>query len=448
MLTDNARESEMRQNELKFIEPSLFEKLCSRETLTASFKATKKNRGAPGIDGVSVEAFAIRLDEELSQLQKDLESWTYKPMPVRRVEIPKPTGGVRLLGIPTVRDRVVQGAIKGLLEPILDPLFSEHSYGFRPGRNQHQAIQAAQKIVCGGKRYVVDIDLSKFFDRIHHDRLISRLSIFVGDKRIIRLIGESLRSGIMKDGLISSTNEGAVQGSPLSPLLSNLVLDELDKFLEGRKIEFCRFADDCNAFAKTKAEAQKIMQFTRIFIECKLKLVVNEEKSKVAISKNVKFLGFTIDSRAEIAVSISSMKSAALKVKALTPRGTHLSIEKSIQQINLWYVGWSNYYSHTAYPKQLGHIEAHIRRRLRARLVKQQKRRRHLATKLCKLGVPKKSAYKTAYSNKGPWALSASNAVEKAYSNKWFQQQGLIVVTTKRRGHWHEFNKRPSMGLK
>ena len=227
-------------------ERRLFEDLCTTAWLEAGLRRVKKNKGSPGVDGVTIGEFESRLDEELRQLKADLEGWTYKPSPVRRVEIPKPGGkGIRLLGVPTVRDRVVHATLKLLLEPIFEPLFSEHSYGFRPERNQGQAVEAARKIVAGGKRYVVDLDLSKFFDRIHHDRLIARLGQTIPDKRILRLVGLILRSGIMADGLVTPSTEGAVQGSPLSPLLSNIVLDELDKELERRGLEFCRFADDC-----------------------------------------------------------------------------------------------------------------------------------------------------------------------------------------------------------
>ena len=238
--------SEMSGRDLLTDERRLFEELCTTAWLDAGFRRVKKNKGSPGIDGVTIAEFESRLDEELSRLRAELESWTYKPSPVRRVEIPKPGGkGIRLLGVPTVRDRVVHAALKLLLEPIFEPLFSEHSYGFRPERNQGQAVEAARKIVAGGKRYVVDLDLSKFFDRIHHDRLIARLGQSIPDKRILRLIGMILRSGIMANGLVTPSTEGAVQGSPLSPLLSNIVLDELDKELERRGLEFCRFADDC-----------------------------------------------------------------------------------------------------------------------------------------------------------------------------------------------------------
>ena len=285
---------EMRQRGLFTDERSLFEKLCDRRNLESGFKAVKKNGGAPGIDGVTVEEFDSRLEEELVQLEKGLESWHYKPKPVRRVEISKPgqSAGVRLLGIPCVCDRVVHATIKLLLEPILDPSFSNHSYGFRPGRNQRQAVEAAQRIVKSGKEYVVDIDLSRFFDRVNHDRLICLLSGHVDDKRILRLIGMILRSGVMKDATVQLSEEGTVQGSPLSPLLSNVVLDELDKELEHRGLEFCRFADDCNIFVRSPKAAERVMGSISKFIESRLKLKINRDKSKVGRSREVKFHEF------------------------------------------------------------------------------------------------------------------------------------------------------------
>ncbi|MCP4286033.1 MAG: group II intron reverse transcriptase/maturase, partial [Gammaproteobacteria bacterium] len=359
----------MRQLNLFIEGPSLFEDLCSIEMLKAGFKQVRKNKGSPGVDGVTITAFELHLDEELSQLKAEQESWTYKPSPVRRVEIPKPGGkGIRLLGVPTVPDRVVHATLKALLEPIFDPLFSDHSYGFRPERNQRQAVEAARRIVAGGKPCVVDIDLSKFFDRIHHNRLISRLSQQVADKRILRLVGLLLRSGIMANGLVTPSTEGAVQGSPLSPLLSNIVLDELDKELERRGLEFCRFADDCNIFVKTSKAAERVMGSICRYIEKRLKLVVNQEKSQVARSDRVKFLGMTIVGKT-IAISHKALQTAMAKVKELTPRGTHLTLEKTLEEINSWYVGWAGYFGMTYYPAQLKKIEAHIRRRLRSRLV-------------------------------------------------------------------------------
>jgi RNA-directed DNA polymerase len=396
-------------------EPRLFENLCSTLYLGIGFILVKRNRGKPGIDGVSIADFEANLDEELSQLQQELSNWTYQPSPVRRVEIPKPGGkGMRLLGIPTVRDRVVQATLKLLLEPIFDPHFSPNSYGFRPGRSQHQAVEAAQRIVNSGKPYVVDIDLSKFFDRIHHDRLIARMGEKVTDKRILRLVGLMLRSGIMLNGVVIPSQEGAMQGGPLSPLLSNIVLDELDQELERRGLEFCRFADDCNIFVKSQKAAERVMEKVSQFIEKKLKLKVNQEKSQVALSDKVKFLGFTVVN-GTIAIAHKALQTAMEKVKALTPRGTHKALEPALDKINQWYVGWSNYYSLTNYPSQLHKIEAHIRRRLRSRLVSQQKRKQHLYRNLVKRGVPRKQASKTVFSNNKRWVLSNARAVTRAY---------------------------------
>ena len=423
-------------------ERRLFEDLCTTAWLEAGFRRVKKNKGSPGVDAVTIGEFESRLDEELRQLKAELDGWTYKPSPVRRVEIPKPGGrGIRLLGVPTVRDRVVHATLKLLLEPIFEPLFSEHSYGFRPERNQGQAVEAARKIVAGGKRYVVDLDLSKFFDRIHHDRLIARLGQTIPDKRILRLVGLILRSGIMADGLVTPSTEGAVQGSPLSPLLSNIVLDELDKELERRGLEFCRFADDCNIFVRTPKAAERVMARIGGYIEKRLKLVVNREKSQVARSDRVKFLGMTIVG-GTIAISHKALQAAMAKVKELTPRGTHLTLETSIERINSWYVGWSGYFAMTSYPAQLHKIEAHIRRRLRSRLVDQQKSRRNLFRKLIKRGVPRRQAARAVFSNKGRWALSNTFAVTRAYPVGWFVgEMGQAIRSHKQLPHWFDVDR-------
>jgi len=427
----------LRQRNLFVDERSLFEKLCDPVKLRAGFKSVKKNDGSPGIDGVTIKEFDSRLEEELAQLQTELESWCYEPKPVRRVEIPKPGKGAggRLLGVPCTRDRVVHATIKLLLEPILDPNFCDHSYGFRPGYNQRQAVKSAQRIVKSGKEYVVDIDLSKFFDRINHDRLIYLLSVQIDDKRILRLIGLILRSGIMKDGLVEPTKEGTTQGSPLSPLLSNVVLDELDKELEQRGLEFCRFADDCNIFVRSPKSAERVMKSISKFIEGKLKLKINRDKSKVGRSCDVKFLGMTIIDGARV-ISAASMKRAMQKVKELTPRGTHLTLEKTMKRINIWYKGWSGYYMMTQYPFQLRNIEAHIRRRLRSRFVDQQKKRRHLFKKLIKRGVPYGLA-STVFSNNGRWVTSNTFALTKAYTVEWFvDQAGQWIRSNHRMRDW------------
>jgi RNA-directed DNA polymerase len=420
------------------IERNIFDELCEIDNLAIAFKAVKKNRGAAGIDGVGVKDFAVNLQKELEQLSNELRNWQYSPQPVRTVAIPKPDGGERHLGIPNVRDRVVQTAIKQLIEPLFEPEFSESSYGFRPGRGQQQAVAAAQAAAKAGKDHVVDIDLEKFFDRIHHDRLISRLGLKIKDKRILRLIGEILRSGVMQHGLVSASEDGVPQGSPLSPLLSNIVLDELDKELDKRELTFARFADDCNIFVSSQKAAERVMANMTDFIENKLKLKINQSKSKVARSEFVKFLGMTIVDGA-LMISEKSYKRAFDKVKELVrTRRSHLDITTQIKKINQWYVGWSNYYRMTQYPAQLQAIEAHIRRRLRAQFVDHAKSRRGiLYFKLKEMGVSPKLAWATVNSNKRRWALSHSKALEKAYPNGYFKYTlGFKTASDKNLPHW------------
>jgi group II intron reverse transcriptase/maturase len=435
-------ESEMSGRDLLTDERRRFEELCQREQLEAGFKRVKRNGGSPGVDGITIKQFESRLNEELSQLKEDLESWNYQPSPVRRVEIPKPGGkGIRLLGVPTVRDRVVQATLKHLLEPIWEPQFSEHSYGFRPGRSQRQAVEAARRIVASGKAYVVDIDLSKFFDRIQHDRLMSRLSQSIPDKRTLRLIGMTLRSGVMINGVVTISTEGSVQGSPLSPLLSNVVLDELDKELERRGLEFCRYADDCNIFVRTPKAAERVMGSISGYIEKRLKLVVNQEKSQVARSERVTFLGMTIVG-ATIAISHQALQTAMDKVKELTPRGSHQTLEATMKKINSWYIGWSGYFAMTYYPSQLHKIEAHLRRRLRSRLIDQQKSKRNLYRKLIKRGASPGQAANAVFSNRGRWALSRTFALSKAYPVRWFvKEQGQVIRSDKQLAHWFEVSQ-------
>jgi RNA-directed DNA polymerase len=430
------------QQEFKFHDGDLLEEICDLYNLREAFKAVKRNKGSPGIDGITIEEYAENLEQGLNQLRQEVLSWSYQPTPVKRVEIPKPNGkGVRLLGIPIIKDRVLHMAIKRVLEPLIDPTFSENSYGFRPERSQRNAVEAAQNIVRAGKEYVVDIDLSKFFDRINHDRLIHRLRRYVRDRRVLRLIGMTLRSGIMSQEGLTIPTEGSVQGSPLSPLLSNVVLDELDKELERRGLEFCRFADDCNIFVKTEKAANRVMDSIKKFIENKLKLKVNEEKSKVAKSDRVKFLGMTIVN-GFIAIAKASYNKAMEKVKSLIPRGTHLPIEQAIEQFNEWYRGWGTYFSMTQYPAQLEALEAHARRRYRARFVRQQKRPRNLYHKLVKRGVSKQLAAGSAYANKGPWKTSHTRGVERAFSNRWFEEKaGLLILSDRQLAHWMPVTK-------
>lgn len=419
-----------------FNETISYERICDLNTLRAAYKAVRSNGGSPGVDQISVEEFGLQREKNLTQLRKELQSWTYKPQPVKRVLIPKPCGKKRPLGIPTVRDRVVQTAIKLILEPHYDPTFSSNSYGFRPGRSQKDALLKAKEIANEGKEWVVDLDLEKFFDRIQHDRLIHRLGIQVEDKGVLRLIGETLRSGVMESGLVTVPEEGSVQGSPLSPLLSNIVLDELDKELEKRGHSFCRFADDVNIFVKTPRAGERVLKSITVFIERKLKLRVNKTKTQVALTSAVKFLGMTIIA-GSLLISKVSLDRAMEKVKELTPRSSPIPVEKTIAKVNSWYRGWSGYYLLTEYPSQLGKIEAHVRRRLRAQWLRQKKRDRFRIKGLVKMGVSKKHAFNTILTNRKIWALSHTRGVEKALSNRWFINQKRQWIRSKDQlPHW------------
>ncbi len=413
----------MEQGELfKVDRMRLFEELCSPPVLRRGFREVSKNRGSSGIDEITVEDYKANLEQEIRELSAELKDWSYKPQPVRRVEIPKPGGGVRLLGVPCVRDRVVQASIKFLLEPIIDPTFSDSSFGFRPGRSQKQAIEKAKSIVSSGKDIVVDIDLSKFFDRVSHDRIIRQLrTVHKIDNRILRLTGLTLRSGVMVNGQKENTFVGTTQGSPLSPLLSNVILDELDRELEKRGLEFCRFADDCNIFVKSQKAADRVMGSISNFIEKKLKLVVNEEKSKTGKAEVIKFLGMTIVA-GMITISSMSMSRANDRLCELIPRRTNQSIEATVEKLNIWYRGWSGYYGITEDKRQLQRVEAHARRRLRSRIVYEHKRPRNLKRTLLKRGVSEYAANRII-NNKGIWATSRSPAMHRAFPNRYFIEE-------------------------
>ena len=417
-------------------ERGLFEQICSIEQLAQAYRAVRANQGAAGIDGVSVDQFGASLQEELDQLSHEVRHWSYHPSPVKRVRIPKPDNqGERLLGVPTVRDRVLQQSIRMSLEPIFEREFSASSFGFRPNRGQQEAIAQAQRLVKEGKEWIVDIDLEKFFDTINQDRAIHLLQRKVEDKRILRLIGMTLRSGILENSDFEASRVGTTQGSPLSPLLSNIVLDELDKELEQRGLSFCRFADDCNIFVGSEKAAKRVMVSITQFIEHRLKLKVNRRKSQTARSREVTFLGMTIE-EGIVLISTKSLKRARKQVKELTPRGTHLPLEQQIERINQWYVGWSAYYRMTQMPSQLKGIEAHIRRRLRAQFVGSFNRRRHLFRKMLKQGVKPATARHVFHSNKGRWKLAGSLPVGLAWNNDWFASRGLKTISENALPHW------------
>lgn len=416
---------------------NLLERIANESQLQAAWKQVKANHGAAGVDGQTFEEFESKLSEELARLREEVLQWTYEPQPVRRVEIPKPgSRELRKLGIPAVRDRVLQQSIRMSLEPLYEPEFSEWSFGFRVGRGQQDAIEAARCMIASGKDWVVDIDLEKFFDRINHDRLIQTLKLKVKDKRVLRLIGMTLRSGVMHRGHYEESAEGSPQGSPLSPLLSNIVLDELDKELEKRGLMFCRYADDAKIFVGSRKAANRVMQSVSTFIEKRLKLHVNKTKSQVAPAKDVTFLGFVVLGW-EVRISRKSLKHANAQLRELIPRRTHRAFEEQLKRFNEWYRGWVNYYQLTSDPNQLYWVEAHARRRFRSQFVRNAKRPRTLIRKLISLGVPAGLARASVRKGKrGTWKLSHCRAVDIGWNNRWFRQRGFTERCTAELPHW------------
>ena len=416
---------------------NMLEQIVSDAQLSQSWKLVKANRGAAGVDRQTLEQFESKLKDELAHLRKEVLDWTYRPQPVRRVDIPKPgSSEYRKLGIPTIRDRVLQQSIRLSLEPLYEPDFSEFSFGFRPGRGQQTAVEAAQCIIASGKEWVVDIDLDKFFDRINQDRLIETLKERVSDKRVLRLIGLTLRSGILQRGTLETSREGTPQGSPLSPLLSNIVLDELDKELEKRGLMFCRYADDAKIFVGSRKSANRVMRSVSTFIEKQLKLRVNREKSQVAEAKDVVFLGFVILGW-EVYISKKSLKRANAKLRELIPRRTHVAFEQQLKRLNQWYQGWVSYYKLTCDPEQLYWLEAHARRRFRAQFVRNAKRPRTLVKALTALGVPKRLANASVYKgSRGTWKLSHCYGTDRGWNNRWFRSRGFIDHSSDKLTHW------------
>jgi RNA-directed DNA polymerase len=424
----------------------LYEEVCLKRTLRRAFKKVKVNQGAPGSDGETLDQFECDLETELEKLRDELTGWTYQPGPVRRVVIPKPGGGERLLGVANVRDRVVQQAMVMVMEPLFEPSFSDHSYGFRPGRSQRDAIAQAKEHVGSGKEWVVDLDLERFFDTVNHDRVIHLLRSKVKDRRMIRLVGLTLRSGVWIEGKVEKNREGLPQGSPLSPLLSNIVLDELDGELEKRGLNFVRYADDCNVFVCSEKAAERVLEKLTRFIEEKLKLKVNRTKSKAGLSSAVKFLGMTVLAGGMVAISAASMAKAKAKVKELLPRSGKAPLEAQIENVNRWYRGWAEYYAIGEYPGQLKAIEARIRVRFRLQFIKNHKRKKYLVRKLAKRGIRPATAYREVYlCNRGRWRLAHTYSVAQAWTEGWFREQGLITVSREKRTHWKSSKAYPNL---
>ena len=409
----------------------LMEIICERENIRRALQRVRSNKGAPGVDGMTVDQLPSYLRRHWPQIKEDLLNGTYKPMPVRRKEISKPQGGVRLLGIPTAMDRLIQQAVAQVLQQIWDPVFSDSSFGFRPGKSQHDAIYQAKRYVEEGCRHVVDMDLSKFFDRVNHDRLMSRLATRVHDKRLLRLIRNFLTAGVMIGGLVESTEEGAPQGGPLSPLLSNIVLDELDKELERRGLRFVRYADDFIIFIRSKRAAVRVMEGISRFITRKLKLKVNQEKSKITHPWWMCFLGFSFTSKrgdTRIRIHSKSIKRLKERVRELTDRNCGRSIHQIIFQLNQYLRGWWNYYRITQGISMFRSINGWIMRRLRAIYWKQWKNPRTRIRELRKRGIFHHQAVTTGNARKGPWRMSRVKWIIIALKNAYFQRNlGLFL---------------------
>lgn len=411
----------------------LMERIIERENFRRAYKRVKANKGAPGIDGMTVEGLGMYLKENIEDLRESLLNGSYRPLPVRRVEIPKPDGGIRLLGIPTVIDRFVQQSISQVLSEIYEPTFSEGSYGFRPGRSAHGAIEQARQFVEEGKKWVVDMDLEKFFDLVHHDRLMYRLSTKIEDKRLLRLIRRYLQAGILLNGVKVSSTEGTPQGGPLSPLLSNIVLDELDRELESRGHHFVRYADDVNIYVKSKRSAERVLESITKFIEGKLKLKVNREKSKADRPWKRKYLGFSIflyQGKARIRVHPKSLERLKEKLKFLSNRNRGMSMNDRIRRINRVIIGWVNYFSPAMMKFALTRVDEWVRRRLRACLWKQWPKVRTKYRALKKLGLDSRKAWQYANTRKGYWRIACSPILHRTMNNHFWKRCGLVTLTS------------------
>src|SRR5256884_7725665 len=354
----------------------LMEEVCDRENLVKAWKRVRRNKGSPGVDGMTIDDARDHLREHWPSIRSQLLEGTYQPQPVKRVEIPKPDGGVRKLGVPCVVDRLIQQALLQVLQRRWDRTFSEHSYGFRPGRSAHQAVAQAQQYIASGYNWVVDLDLEKFFDRVNHDKLMGQVAKRVEDKRLLKLIRAFLNAGVMENGLVSPSVEGTPQGGPLSPLLSNLVLDELDRELERRKHRFVRYADDCNIYVASERAGKRVMQSVTGFLRRRLKLKVNEAKSAVARPQERKFLGFSFTGRREPKRRIAPKPLLRCKrrVRELTRRTRGISLEQMLKELASYLRGWKGYFGYCQTPSVLRRLEEWIRRRLRSVIWKQWKR--------------------------------------------------------------------------
>ena len=405
----------------------LMEEVCERENLKEALRRVKANKGSAGIDGVTVGGIADYLKQHWPAIREQLLNGTYKPKPVRRVEIPKSDGGVRKLGIPTVLDRFIQQAVMQVLQRQWDRTFSDHSYGFRPGRSAHQAVAQAQQYIAEGRSWCVDLDLEKFFDRVNHDKLMDQIAKRVGDKRLLKLIRAFLNAGVMENGLVTPSAEGTPQGGPLSPLLSNLVLDKLDRELERRGHRYVRYADDCNIYVCSERAGQRVMESVTQFITQKLKLKVNETKSAVARPQERKFLGFSFTAGPEFkrVIAPKTLDRFKQRIREITQRAKGVSMKTTIEELAPYMRGWRSYFGYCETPEVLVSLTRWVRLRLRAAMWRQWKTPRRRREALLELGVRLRLARNTAASGLGPWYLAKAKALSVGLSNAYFKSLGL-----------------------
>lgn len=411
---------------------NLLEAIVYRDNLNQAYRRVKANRGSHGVDGMTVDALLPYLKQHGNAIRRAILEGTYVPQPVRRKEIPKPGGGVRQLGIPTVVDRVIQQAIAQVLTPIFDPGFSEHSYGFRPGRNAKSAVKQARAYIQDGYRWVVDIDLARYFDTVNHDKLMSLVARKVTDKRVLKLIRAYLKSGVMVNGVVVDVEKGCPQGGPLSPLLSNIMLDELDKELEKRGHKFCRYADDCNIYVKSRRAGERVMRSIKSFLEGKLKLQVNREKSAVDRPWKRKFLGFSFYiGRGVVGIRVHNkpVEKFMDKVRRILSRSNGLSTEQRVEALNRFVIGWVNYFGLADMKNLARRLDEWIRRRIRMCIWKQWRKIKTRHDNLVKLGIDDRKAWEFANTRKGYWRVSNSPILNCTLTNEYLRSIGFISLT-------------------